>query len=479
MLSSAVNRPPQDLREHLSNLEKLRLLHHVKTEVDKDWELSCIARQIYMQLPEHQRYALMFDNVKGYHIPVAVGAIAASKIIYATGLGTTPDNIQRRWVKALSSPIEPSIVRDGPVRENVLVEEEVDLGKFPIPIWTPTKDAGPYLTAPYIVTRDPNSAYLNVATARNQVIGKNKTLINIIIGSHTGNIFAKYRETKKPMPTAIVLGAEPVVGMTSTAKVPEGVSEYSVAGGLKGSPLELIKCETSDLLVPANAEIVLEGEVSTDEKAREGPFGENRGYMSRARDAPVFKIKRINHRNNPIYLSFISQTPPSESMTIQGAALESLVYKLLAVDLGFAIRDVAMRGETSLHHLAVSFKKGYPGQPYRILLAAMSVSPNYNKVAIAVDDDVDVQNWLEVERAVQLRARPDKDYLIVPNMHSTPNDPSNAPPGATPEEMLTGSKLFIDATKKWPYPDTSLPPQEMLDRVKAKWKTYGLPPLPE
>jgi UbiD family decarboxylase len=112
-------------------------------------------------------------------------------------------------------------------------------------------------------------------------------------------------------------------------------------------------------------------------------------------------------------------------------------------------------------------------------LAAIGVSPNYNKVAIAVDDDVDVRNWLEVERAVQFRARPDKDYLIIPNMLSTPNDPSNAPPEATPEQKATGSKLFIDATKKWPYPDTSLPPQEMLDRVKAKWNTYGLPPLPE
>lgn len=478
-MSVTVNRPPHDLREHFSNLEKMGLLHHVKVEVDKDWELSCVARQIWLQLPEHRRYALMFDKVKGFNIPVAVGAIAASRIIYAAGLGTTPDKIIRRWVKALSSPIEPSIVKDGPVRENVVVEEEVDLAKFPIPVWTPTKDAGPYLTAPYIVTKDPDSDCLNVATMRNQVIGKNKTAVNIILGQHTGNIFAKYKEAKKPMPAAITLGAEPVVGMTSTAKVPEGVSEYSVAGGLKDSPLELIKCETSDLLVPANAEIVMEGEISTDENAMEGPFGENRGYMSRARNNPVFKIKRINHRNNPIYLSFISQMPPSESMTIQGTAMEALVYKLLAVDLGFAIRDVAIRGETSLMQLALSFKKRNPGQAYRILLAAMSLSPNYNKTAIAVDEDVDVRNWLEVERAVQLRARPDKDYLIVPNMLSSPNDPSNAPPEASLEQKTTGSKLFIDATKKWHYPDTSLPPQEMLDRVKARWNTYGLPPLPE
>jgi len=478
-LSSAVNRPPQDLREHISNLEKLGLLHHVKVAVDKDWELSCVARQIWLQLPEHRRYALMFDNVKGYDIPVAVGAIAASRIIYAVGLGTTPDKIIGRWVKALSSPIEPSVVSDGPVRENVLVGEEVDLGKFPNPIWTPTKDAGPYLTAPYVVTKDPDSGYLNVGTMRNQVVGKNRTAINIILGQHTGNIFAKYKEAKKPMPAAITMGAEPVVGMTSTAKVPEGVSEYSVAGGLKGSPLELIKCETSDLLVPANAEIVLEGEISTDENVSEGPFGENRGYMSRARDNPVFKIKCITHRNNPIYLSFISQTPPSESMTIQGAAMEALVYKLLAVDLGFEIRDVAIRGETSLMQFAISFKKMYPGQPYKILLAAISVSPRYNKVGIAVDEDVDVRNWLDVERAILLRARPDKDYLIIPNMQSTPNDPSNAPPGATYEERISGSKLFIDATKKWPYPEFCVAPQEMRDRVKAKWKMYGLPLLPE
>ena len=455
------------------------LLHHVKAEVDKDWELSCVARRIYQELPEHQRYALMFDKVKGYDIPVAVGAIAASQIIYAAGLGTTPDKILRRWVNALSSPIEPSVVKDGPVRENVLVEEEVDLSKFPIPVWTPTKDPGPYLTAPYVVTKDPDLGYLNVATVRAQIIGKNKTTLNIIPGQHTGIMLAKYKEAKKPMPTAIVLGAEPVVGMTSTAKVPEGVGEYSVAGGLKGSPLELIKCETSDLLVPANAEIVLEGEISTDENVSEGPFGENRGYMSRARDNPVLKIKRINHRNNPIYLSFISQMPPSESMTIQGTAMEALVYKLLAVDLGFEIRDVAIRAETSLMQVAISFKKRNPGQANRILLPAMSVSPIYNKIAIAVDEDVDVRNWLEVERAILLRARPDKDYLIISNMLSTPNDPSNAPPEATREQKVTGSKLFIDATKKWPYADTSLPPQEMLDRVKAKWNTYGLPPLPE
>jgi UbiD family decarboxylase len=456
------------------------LLYHVKAEVHKDWELSCVARRIYQELPEHQRYALMFDKVKDYDIPVAVGAIAASQIIYAAGLGTTPDKILKRWVNALSSPIEPSVVKDGPVRENVLVEEEVDLSKFPIPIWTPTKDPSPYLTAPYVVTKDPDLGYLNVATVRAQIIGKNKTAINIIPGQHTGIMLAKYKEAKKPMPTAIVLGAEPVVGMTSTAKVPEGVSEYSVAGGLKGSPLELIKCETSDLLVPANAEIVLEGEVPPDETVNEGPFGENRGYMSRVRrDAPVFKIKRITHRNNPIYLSFISQTPPSESMTIQGAAMEALVYKLLAVDLGFEIRDVAIRGETSLMQIAISFKKMYPGQPYKILLAAISVSPRYNKVAIAVDDDVDVRNWLDVERAILLRARPDKDYLIIPNMQSTPNDPSNAPPGATYEERISGSKLFIDATKKWPYPEFCVAPQEMRDRVKAKWKMYGLPLLPE
>ena len=307
--------PYEGLRDYLEALEKKGLFHWTNQEVDKDWEIPSLARMIFQGFPEKERFGIGFRNIRefpGHRL--VTGVIAASTEQIATALETEPAPLPifDCITKGINHPIEPVLVESGPCKEVIIGEKDLDLLSFPIPIWTPEKDAGPYLT-PLWVTKDPETGARDIGIRRCQVKGRNKTGILFGAPDRYGAVHhARWKELGKPMPAAIFMGVDPVTYLTGPSRF--GTDELAVAGGIREKPVELVRCETCDLEVPANAEIVIEGEVSTDYVEPEGPFGEFTGFMAGGRECPVFTAKCITHRKDPILLGLISQFPPSEEV---------------------------------------------------------------------------------------------------------------------------------------------------------------------
>jgi 4-hydroxy-3-polyprenylbenzoate decarboxylase len=281
---------------------------------------------------------------------------------------------------------------------------------------------------------------------------------------------------------AIILGCTPAVGLCSVAKIPYGVDEYAVAGSIAGEPIELVKCRTVDLEVPASAEIVVEGYVDPTYREHEAPFGEYTGYMGTRVANPVFHVTAIMHRKRPVYQAFLSQFPPSESSLIRKLAYDAVYLKHLRSANIPGVLDVQLHEATGSYGLMViQLKKVHPSQPWKALYAAAALDPTIGKMIVAVDDDIDPNDADAVNWAMAYRMRPHLDTHIVRGKASI-LDPSSAPPDAHVDEQrfpqpLGTSAILIDATRKWAYPPTSLPRKEFMERALARWEAEGLPPL--
>jgi 4-hydroxy-3-polyprenylbenzoate decarboxylase len=477
----------RDLREHLARLEGLGLLHRVAAEVDPDWELSCILRQVFLQARPERRYAVLFERVRGHAQPVVVGALGASRAVYAAALGIPPAALLERWAAALGNPIPPRLVEGGLTDEVVLEGDAVDLTALPAVVWTPTHDGGPYIAGPYVVTCDPESGVHNVAMRRLMVKDRRRLAFNIhprprseVNAQHTMWEYAKYEARGEPMPVAVVIGCEPAVGFVSAAKVPYGAagvwSDYAVAGGLAARPVDLVAGRVVPLRVPASAEMILEGWVAPGHREPEGPFGEYFGYMNRPAPKPVLEVQCVRFRRAPILQYVHSQKPPSESMLVSSIGNAGVMYRRLAHDLDLReIVDVHIPEHLPMTHFILQTRPVSRSYATQILQAAWTVVPSISgKVLTLVDEDVDIRDPLQVEWAVHTRVQPHRDLTIVQNTRPLLLDPSVAPQWSDEAEA---SKLLIDARRKWDYPPPSLPPPEQLERVRAAWDAYGLPPL--
>ncbi len=461
----------QSLRDHLSRLEKAGRLFHVKAEVDKDWEIACVTRQT-AGLPPQERYAIQFDRIRGHQTPVVVGAIGASRDIYALALGIQAGEIHERWLHALRHPVEPRMTTTAPCQEHVERDGQVDLQKFPVPIWTPTKDGGPYFSAGCVVMKDPETGIQNVGIYRLMVHSSNLLGVLIVPAKHSGIIYSKYEAMNRPMEVAVVIGPPPSVVMTGAGRVPYGVDELAVAGGLLGSPLDLVKCQTVDLQVPAQSEMVIEGVIPPHERRHEGPFGEFFGYMGEDGDAPVVKVQALCYRSNPIHQGIMEQKPPSEGSYIKDIAMESIL-------LG-ALRGVGVPGVLDVHvgemsaqsHVVVAIQKLFPGHAKAVMHGCWASYPNRCKQVTVVEGDCDIYDSADVEWHIASRVQPDRDIEVISEATGHTLDPS------MPEGRKTyGAKMGVDATRKHLYPEVSLPPEEILNRARKDWKRYGLPAL--
>lgn len=467
-----------DLRSYLTILEKKGKLKRITKEVNKDWEIAAVCRQVFKKLPPQKRPALVFENVKGFKIPLVTGVLGASREIYAIGLETdSVEGINRRWDEALENPIPPRMVQDGPCKQNILLGEDVNILKLPVPTWTVGEDPAPFFTSPYVITKDPETGKRNVGTYRMEVKGPNKT--GFLIGKRQDAAWhiKKYEQQNKPTPVAVVIGADPSIGYVSVSKISDALDEISVAGALRGEPVEMVPCETIPLEVPATAEIVLEGEIPPHVVEKEGPFGEYTGYMGPAGDQPVFNIKCMTFRNNPIYHCFISQMPPSESSCIRGVGREWPLFKHLKHALGLPIRDVRLKeAGGSGAYVVVSLKKQFDGQVKQLMYGIWSLRTGFGKITVVVDDDIDIWDDFAVDWALSWRVRPDRDIYIERDVQAVGLDPSQAPPFVPQHHSSrdVGSRLAIDATRKHVYPAVSLPPAEHLDFVASRWKDYGI-----
>jgi 4-hydroxy-3-polyprenylbenzoate decarboxylase len=365
-----------------------------------------------------------------------------------------------------------------PCQEIVLKGEEVDLHRLPIQTCWPGEPA-PLITWPLVVTRGPSGAKednFNLGIYRMQVIGRNRTIMRWL--KHRGGAQQHQRwkdAMREPLPAAAVIGADPGTILAAVTPVPDTLSEYHFAGLLRGAKAELVECVTAPLKVPAEAEIVLEGHVSLDQYADEGPYGDHTGYYNSVERFPVFTVSAITMRKNPIYLSTFTGRPPDEP-SVLGEALNEVFIPLLRQQFP-EIVDFWLPPEGCSYRIAVvSMKKAYPGHAKRVMMGVWSYLRQfmYTKWIIVVDDDIDARNWKDVMWAISTRMDPARDITVV---EGTPIDYLDF---ASPHSGL-GSKIGLDATNKLP-PETMREwgtkirmSDSVVKRVDELWPRLGLP----
>lgn len=480
----------RDFREHLKVLEERGKLLRIKREINKDTELMPLVRWQFRGLEERDRKAFMFENVvdsnaRRYTMPVTVGTLAATTEIYAIGMMCEPDQIHERWARAQLHPIEPVKVQNAAVHEVVWQGADLQNGHgldmIPVPISTPGFDNAPYLTSANWITRDIETGIYNIGNYRSQIKSANRTG-GFFTSQHMGQHWRKSKAKGKRLEACIAIGVVPSIAYSATAKIPYDFDEYRLAGGLAGSPVELVQAKTVDLLVPATAEIIIEGTIPTDVVEPEGPFGEYPGYMGHRSMSPFLEVSCITHRRDAIYTALMSQFPPSESSKIKHTGTEKIILKFLRNDSGnSAVIDVALHDEVSgsgQAYCVIKMRNASKAEAWRALNASAGFSGSYAKVCIAVDEDVDIHDAAMINWAICYSMRPDEDIAIAKG--KPPGlDPSTYPPGMESEEKRPGSTsaLLINAVRPWPYTPVSLPKREFMERSKQIWEELELPPL--
>ncbi|MBI2953603.1 MAG: UbiD family decarboxylase [Chloroflexi bacterium] len=482
----------RDLREHIAALEENGKLVRVTREINKDTELMPLVRWQFRGLPEEDRKAFLFENVvdvKGrrYKIPVLVASHAASKQVYALGMKCKPEEVMEKWAQAQLHRIEPKMIEYSPVHDEIHMGDRLfehgGLEELPVPISTPGFDNAPYFTCANWVSRDPETGIRNVGNYRAMIKAPGRTGIHCQGVQHLAIHWEKCRQRGIPLQAAISIGVSPAISFAAVTRIPYGIDEYAVAGGIAGEPIELVKCKTVDLEVPASAEITIEGEFPTDSMEREAPFGEFTGYIGAEDINPYFNVKCITHRKDPIYNAFISQFPPSESSKIREYGQEATFYKFLKYDCNIpGIIDVGFfEASGSQGYCVIRMKKFSPAHPWQALNGAVAFVGSYPKIVVAVDEDIDPKDPDSVNWALTFRVQAHRDVRVstgrVGNL-----DPSTAPLDGSEGDRRypppTGaSALLIDATTKWPYPPVSLPRKEYMENAKRLWEELGLPRL--
>src|SRR5258706_94252 len=471
----------KDLREYLDVLEKNGKLFRVRKPVEKGWEIGGLGRWVLQGLPEEKRFGLLFENIKDRPgAAVASLVTGPSRDMVALAMGCKAEEIYDKWIGAMDHLIPPREVRrdQAPVKE--VVVKDIDLDKLPIPVTTPGRDSGPYLTATLTITQDPGDRNYNIGLYRFELTGKDIMGTWFAPGSGMGlHYYRGYEDRNQSMPVAIALGGDPSLILASMGKFPYGVSEYGVAGGLRGEAVEVVKAETSDLLVPAWAEYVIEGEIPPHERADEGPFGEYTGFMGSRGPRPFMKVKCITHRKNPILHNMVTGVPPSEGPIARGQVWGAMLYKALQYDLKEpGIMDVHFTvGSGSWGHAIVQMQPKYAGHSKKIaVITSHLLEATAPKIVTVVNDDIDIRDPLAVEWAMNFRVNPSHDITILDHCAAPNLDPSSGLKHDTPfEQRMIGSKMIVDATIQSTYPEISMPSRDFMERALTPWKECGLP----
>jgi 4-hydroxy-3-polyprenylbenzoate decarboxylase len=370
--------------------------------------------------------------------------------------------------------MRPKTVSHAPCQEIVLQGPEIDLTRLPIQVCWPGEPA-PLITWPLVITKGAGENY-NLGIYRMQVLDERRTIMRWLRHRGGAQHFAEWkRNNTGPMPVAVALGADPGIILAAVTPVPETLSEYQFAGLLRGARVELADCISQPLQVPAEAEIVLEGEISPDELRDEGPYGDHTGYYNSVERFPVFTVTAITMRSSPIYLSTFTGRPPDEP-SVLGEALNEMFVPLIRQQFP-EIVDFWLPPEACSYRIAVvSMKKAYPGHAKRVMMGVWSYLRQfmYTKWVIVVDDDIDARNWKDVMWAISTRMDPARDITLIEN---TPIDYLDF---AAPESGL-GSKIGLDATNKWP-PEVKRAwgrkiamDEDVIRAVTEKWPRLGLP----
>jgi 4-hydroxy-3-polyprenylbenzoate decarboxylase len=375
--------------------------------------------------------------------------------------------------------MRPQTVTRAPAQEVVLTGDDIDLSALPVQTCWPGEPA-PLITWPLVVTKGPSTTReddFNLGIYRMQVIGRDRTLMRWLAHRGGAQHYRRWKAAGRPdaLPACAVLGADPGTILAAVTPVPDTLSEYQFAGLLRGAKCELVKAKTQPLMVPAQAEIVIEGEVRLDDYGDEGPYGDHTGYYNSVERFPVFQVTAITMRRDPIYLTTHTGRPPDEP-SVLGEALNEVFIPLLRAQFP-EIVDFWLPPEGCSYRIAVvSIKKAYPGHAKRVMLGVWSYLRQfmYTKWVIVVDDDIDARDWKAVMWALSTRMDPARDITVIEN---TPIDYLDF---ASPDSGL-GSKAGLDATNKWP-PETRREwgreiamDAGVVAAVTEKWARLGLP----
>ncbi|MGE5372602.1 MAG: menaquinone biosynthesis decarboxylase [Solirubrobacterales bacterium] len=478
----------EDLRSFISLLEKKGELKRITVEVDPELEIT----EITDRISKAYGPALLFENVKGSKFPLLINAFGspgrmamaleaeslddvAAEVNELLDLADMPSSL---WAKLKVVPklaqiasFNPKSVRTG-VCQEVVIDKNPSLDLLPIIKCWP-EDGGKYITLPLVFTKDPENGKRNVGMYRLQVYDQTTTGMHWHM-HHDGAVnYRKYCERGEKTPVAVALGCDPAVIYSATAPLPKDIDELMLAGFLRKKPVELVKCKTVDLEVPANAEIVLEGYVDPQERRIEGPFGDHTGYYSLADAFPVFHLTCITHRKNPIYPTTIVGKPPMED-----CYLAKVTERVFLPALKFIlpeIVDINLPLEGVFHNcVLVSIKKAFPGHAQKVMNSLWGMGQMmFAKFIVIVDETVDVQNVSEVMWKVFNNVDPKRDLLVVEGPLDVLDHSAPLP--------LIGAKLGIDATIKWvseghnrEWPKDIKMSDEIVQLVTRKWQEYGL-----
>ncbi|MFB3816436.1 MAG: menaquinone biosynthesis decarboxylase [Candidatus Methylomirabilales bacterium] len=476
-----------DLREFIAALERAGELRRIRTAVDPVLEVT----EITDRVSKRGGPALLFERPAGAAMPLLINAFGSpARMSLALGL----DSLERvgedlQEILDLKAPegllaklrllprlqdlagAFPKVVRDGPCKE-VVVRENPSLAGIPILQCWP-QDAGRYITFPLIFTKDPETGVRNCGTYRMQVFDERTTGMHWHVHKGAAAHYRKAKRRGRRVEVGVAIGADPAVCFAGTLPLPEGLDEMLVAGFLRKKPVELVRCETVDVEVPASAEIVLEGYVDTEELRTEGPFGDHTGFYSLADAYPVFHLTCLTRRRDPIYLTTIVGRPPMEDCHM-AAAIERLFLPLMRKQLP-EVLDFHMPFEGIFHNLAlVRIQKQYAGHARKVMHALWGLGQAMvTKVIVVVDEDVDIRDYAQVTWKALNHIDPQRDFEFVLGPVETLDHASRLP--------KYGSKVGVDATRKWPeegftrpWPDEIVMDGAIKRLVDTRWAEYGI-----
>ncbi|HTA68227.1 MAG TPA: menaquinone biosynthesis decarboxylase [Bryobacteraceae bacterium] len=478
-----------DLREFIAALEKNKELRRIPFEVDPYLEITEFADRAV----KHGGPALLFEKPKGSRVPVLINSFAsARKMEIALQVdsveevaGRISGYLEMRMPEGLIGKLKmlpklaemgsffPKIVSSGPCKD-VIRRDNISLAEYPILHCWPA-DGGRFITLPMVFSKNPDTGKRNCGCYRLQVYDERTTGMHWQTHKQGAEHYRRLvKEGKQArMDVAVALGADPATMYSAILPLPPDLDEMMIAGFLRGKPVEMVKCETSDLEVPANSEIVLEGYVELGELRREGPFGDHTGFYSLEDDYPVFHITCITQRKHPIYVTTIVGPPPMEDFYM-GKAIERIFLPLMRLQLP-EIRDISMPAEGIFHNLIlVSIRKSYPLHARKVMHAIWGLGQAmFSKCIVVVDEDVDVQDTREVAWKALNNIDPERDVQFVLGPVDSLDHSSRLP--------NYGSKMGIDATRKWkeegfnrPWPDVIRMSADVKQRVDQLWKKAGL-----
>ncbi len=443
--------PFDDPKDFLACLEAEGDLVRVTSPVDVLYEISAYIRKT----SDEQGPAVLFERVKGFDMPVVGGLFAARRRVLRA-LEYAPGEALERFYEGIRSPIDPVVVDAGPCQEVVFEGDEVDLTRLPIPKYS-LEDGGVFITHGVQISKDTETGGKNAGIYRMQLKGPDR--LGMWVGKHQDGCLQilKAERRGEALEVAVALGVDPVIMLATQVKADYGVDELTLAGGLRGKPVEVVRCRTVDLEVPATSEIVIEGRVIPNYREAEGPFGEFSGYYGPESEMPVVEVTAITHRSSPIFHAGLTGPPMTENHFLKQLPNEVTLYRELSAKFP-EVKTVTFPASGCCEYSCyISMTPRYKGQPRNVILAALG-SARRPKLVVVVDEDIDIHDDVKVLWAATTRVQADRDVVIVPGMGSGPLDPSAS-------EEAYSAVMGIDATRPFGQPFPQVPVVPGVERV--------------